>query len=146
VRVSISAGFTTEEIREFVHEYQVQRHGQKGAWLVGRGVSYDQLRRWRAAAFEGDLDRGLIPREGSPVTVPPGTRTALAMARERERAAHDAEVARLTARIRELEGTNDALGKAIGLLHAMSEHEPASIPTTTDPDDSSTPRTTSSPS
>ena len=69
--MSISAGFTTEEIREFVNEYEVQRYGQKGAWLAGRGVSYEQLRRWRAAVFEGDLDRGLIPREGSPVTVSP---------------------------------------------------------------------------
>lgn len=142
--MSISAGFTAAEIREFVHEYEVQRYGQKAAWLAGRGVSYDQLRRWRAAVFEGDLDRGLIPREGSPMTVPPGTRTALAMARERERTAHDVEVARLTARIGELEGANDALGKAIGLLHAMSELEPDSAPTTTDPDDSSTPRTNSS--
>ena len=142
--MSISAGFTTEEIREFVHEYEVQGYGQKGAWLAGRGVSYDQLRRWRAAVFGGDLDRGLIPREGSPVTVPPGTRTALERTRARERAAHETEIARLTARIRELEGTNDALGKAIGLLHVMSEHEPASNPTTPDPGDSSTPRTNSS--
>ena len=142
--MSISAGFTVAEIREFVHEYEVQRYGRKAAWLAGRGVSYDQLRRWRAAVFEGDLDRGLIPREGSPMTVPPGTRTALAMARERERTGYDAEVGRLTARIRELEGANDALGKAIGLLHAMSELEPASAPTTTDPDDSSTRRTNSS--
>lgn len=144
VSVSISPGFTTEEIREFVNEYEVQRYGQKGAWLAGHGVSYEQLRRWRAAVFEGDLDRGLIPREGSPVKVPPGTRTALERSRARERAAHEAEIARLTARIRELEGTNDALGKAIGLLHVMSEHEPASNPTTPDPGDSSTPRTASS--
>ena len=32
--MSISAGFTTEEIREFVNEYEVQRYGQKGAWLA----------------------------------------------------------------------------------------------------------------
>ena len=144
--MSISAGFTAEEIREFVHEYQVQPCGQKGPWLAARGVSYGRLRRWRAVVFEGDLDRGLIPREGSPVTVAPGTRTALERARAREREAHEAEVARLTARIRELEGTSDALGKAIGLLHAMSELEPASTPTMTDPADSSTPRTNSSPS
>jgi hypothetical protein len=146
VSVSISAGFTAEEIREFVHEYELQGYGQKGVWLAGRGVSYDRLRRWRAAVFEGDLDRGLIPREGSPVTVSPGTRTALERTRARERAAQEAEIVRLTARIRELEGTNDALGKAIGLLHAMSEHEPASTPMTTDPGDSSTQRTNSSPS
>ena len=56
--------------------------------------------------------------------------------RARERAAHAAEVERLAARVRELEGTNMALGKAIGLLHAMNEHEPAATRTTTDPSDS----------
>lgn len=131
--MSISAGFTAEEIREFVLEYQALPQGQKGRWLAGRGVPYERLRRWRAAVFEGDLDRALIPREGSPMTVPPSNRTAIARARAAERAAHDAEVAKLNARVRELERTNEALGKAIGLLHQMSEQEPAAAPTTTDP-------------
>lgn len=134
--MTISSGFTTAEIREFVHEYQVQPHGTKGLWLAARGVSYERLRRWRDAVFEGDLDRGLVPREGSPMTVPPAKRTALEKQRAAERAAQQAEVERLTARVRELEGTNEALGKAIGLLHAMNEHEPAGTPTTTDPSDS----------
>jgi transposase-like protein len=135
--MTVSSGFTAAEIREFVHEYQVQPHGQKGSWLVAQGVSDNRMRRWREAVFEGDLDRGLIPREGSPVMIPPSKRTALEKERARERAAQAAEVTRLTARVRELEDTNDALGKAIGLLHAMSEHEPAEPPTTTtDPSDS----------
>lgn len=46
-QASISVGFTAAEIREFVHEYEVQLHGQKGPWLAGRGVSHDRLRRWR---------------------------------------------------------------------------------------------------
>lgn len=141
--MSITPGFTAEQIREFVHEYEIQPYGQKGPWLAGRGVSYDLLRKWRAAVFEGDLDRGLIPREGSPVTVSPAKRTAVEKARARERAEHEAEIARLTARIRELEGTNEALGKAIGLLHAMSELEPDATPMMPDPDGSSPPRTAS---
>jgi hypothetical protein len=140
--MSISAGFTTEQIREFVHLYEIQPYGQKAIWLEGQRVSYDRLRRWRSAVFDGDLDRGLIPRESSHMTVPPEKRTALERHRARERAAHEAEVARLSARVRELEATNDALGKAIGLLHQMSEQEPAATPT--DPSDSSTPRTASS--
>jgi hypothetical protein len=56
------------------------------------------------------------------------------------------ELARLRARVGELEATNEALGKAIGLLHAMNAQEPDAAPTTNDPDDSSTPRTDSSPS
>jgi hypothetical protein len=38
--------------------------------------------------------------------------------------------------VRELEDTNEALGKAIGLLHAMSEQEPTAPRTRTDPSDS----------
>lgn len=144
--MSISAGFTAEEIREFVLEYQAQPQGRKGPWLSSRGVPYQRLRRWRSAVFEGDLDRALIPREGSPMTVPPSSRTSIARARAAERAAHDAEVATLNARVRELEQTNEALGKAIGLLHQMSEQEPAAISTTSDPSSSSKPRTNSSPS
>jgi transposase-like protein len=134
--MSISPGRSAAEIREFVHEYQVQPHGRKGSWLVARGVSYERLRRWRDAVFEGDLDRGLIPRQGSPMTVPPSKRTALEKQRAAERAAHEAEVGRLSARVRELEETNTALGKAIGLLHAMSDQEPAEPLTKTDPADS----------
>jgi hypothetical protein len=52
----------------------------------------------------------------------------------------------LQARVRELEQTNEALGKAIGLLHANSEQEPGATPPTSDPSDSSTSRTDSSPS
>ena len=134
--MTMSPGFTVVEIREFVHEYQLQPHGTKGAWLAARDVSYERLRRWRDAVFEGDLDRGLIPREGSDMTVPPSKRTALERERARERAAQAAEVERLTARVRELEGTNEALGKAIGLLHAMNEQEPTAPRRRIDPSDS----------
>lgn len=80
--MSISAGFTTAEIREFVHRYEFAPFGQKAIWLEEQGVSYDRLRRWRSAVFDGDLDRGLIPREGSGVTIPPEKRTGI----ERQRA------------------------------------------------------------
>jgi len=130
--MSITPGFTAAEIREFVHEYQRVPQGQKGGWLAEREFGYHTLRRWRIAVFEGDLDRGLIPRDGSQMTIPPDKRTALAKMRASEREAHAAEVAKLSGRVRELEETNTALGKAIGLLHAMSEEEPATTPTTPD--------------
>ncbi|MBX0302036.1 hypothetical protein K2F54_18930, partial [Cryobacterium sp. 1639] len=82
------------------------------------------------------LERGLIPREDGRMTIPPGKRSALEKARASEQARHEAEVAELTARIRKLEGSNDALGKAIGLLHSLSEEEPADTPTTPDRPDS----------
>ncbi len=105
-----------------------------------------QLRRWEATVFAGDLDRGLIPREGSGVTVPPAKRSALAMAQTAKQERDEAEVARLQARVRELEHANEALGKAIGLLHAMNAEEPDAALTMTDLDDSSSARTDSSPS
>lgn len=130
--MTVGVGFTAGEIREFVHEYYLQPYGLKRSWLAAQGVSIGRLRRWQTAVFEGDLDRDLIPREGSPMTVPPPKRSALEKARAAERAAHAAEVAKLSERIRELEGTNDTLGKAIGLLHAMNEQEPDDAPTTSD--------------
>jgi hypothetical protein len=144
--VSISAGFTPTEIRELVVEYQLVPHGQKGPWLAALGVSNRQFRRWQSAVFDGDLDLGLIPREGSPMTVPPAQRRALAKAEDAKQARDEAELARLQARVRELEATNEALGKAIGLLHERNAHEPDATPTTIDLDDSSTSRTDSSPS
>ena len=134
--MAISAGFTVEEIREVVHGYTAQPFGQKAEWLAAQGVSYDRLRRWRLAVFDGDLDRGLIPRDSSPVKIPPGQRAALERHHAKERVDHEAAVARLNARIRELEETNGALGKAIGLLHSMSEQEPVVPPTTSDRSDS----------
>ena len=130
--MSISPGFTTAEIREFVHEYHRVPHGRKGAWLAEREVSPRMLRRWRDTVYVGDLDRGLVPRESSNTIFPPGKRTALEKMRAAERAAQEAEVAQLSKRVRELEETNKAPGKAIGLLHAMSEEEPADSPTTLD--------------
>jgi len=144
--MSISPGFTSAEIREFVVEYHLLPHGQKGLWRAAQGVSVRQLKRWEAAVFAGDLDRGLIPREGVGMTVPPAKRTALAMAVAAKQDREDDELTRLRARVGELEATNEALGKAIGLLHAMNAEEPDAAPTSSDPDDSSTPRTHSSPS
>lgn len=103
--MTISVGVTAAEIREFVHEYQLQPYGQKGSWLAARGVSYDRLQRWRDAVYAGDLDRGLVPREASGVTVPPSKRTALEKQRAAESAAHEVELARLRDRIAELEGS-----------------------------------------
>lgn len=131
--MTVSVGFSAEEIREFVYEYQAQPHGTKTDWLATRGVTYDRLRRWRLAVFEGDVDRGLIPRQGSPMTMPPGKRSALQRQRDKEHAVHETEVAALSKRVKELEETNEALGKAIGLLHWMNEQEPSDIPTTNDP-------------
>lgn len=142
--MSITPGFTAAEIRELVHEYQLQPHGQKGPWLTERGISYARLVKWRRAVFGGDLDRGMVPRQARGMTLPPKQRTELEKQRALERAAHQVETERLQARIRELEETNAALGKAIGLLHKVSEQEPAAPRPKTGPSSSSKPRTPSS--
>lgn len=131
--MTVSAGFTREEIREFVHAYELQPHGCKGSWLAAQGVPYGRFKRWRAAVFEGDLERGLVPREGIPVTVHHSGRKRLEQQRARERQAQEAEVGRLRDRVRELEAVNEALGKAIGLLHQLSEQEPVASPAPSDP-------------
>lgn len=143
--MSISAGFTAEQIRKFVHEYELQPFGQKAVWLAGQGIAYDRFRRWRSAVYGGDLDRGLIPREGESMMIPPRQRHALERARAREREAQQAELERMRRRIKELEDTNDALGKAIGLLHWRNEQEPDAIGPTSDQWHSSSPSTPSSP-
>ena len=78
----------------------------------------------------------MVPRDGRSMTIPLSQRTALERGRAMERDEHAAEVTRLNARVRDLEETNAALGKAIGLLHAMSEEEPAATPTKTARSDS----------
>lgn len=142
--MSISPGFTPTEIRELVVDYQLLPRGQKGPFLAAQGVSNRQFRRWQSAVFDGDLDRGLIPREGGAMTVPPAKRRALAKADAAKQDRAEIEMVRLQARVRELEVTNEALGKAIGLLHEMNVHEPEETPTIHDLDASSTPRTDSS--
>lgn len=51
-------------------------------------------------------------------------------------AARDAEIARLRAQLISAERTNDALGKAIGLLHKLNEQEPDGNLPTNDPSSS----------
>ncbi|MGB3354939.1 MAG: hypothetical protein WBB00_19485 [Mycobacterium sp.] len=79
------------------------------------------------------------------MTVPPALRNALAKVDAARQARDEAELARLRARVGELEATNEVLGKAIGLLHERNAQEPDEAPPTNDPDDSSTSRTNSSP-
>lgn len=126
--MSISPGFTSAEMVELVHEYHLQPHGQKGTWLFRHGLTYHRLRRWRESLYEGDLDRGLIPREGSDVTTPPVKRTAIARARAAEAARHEAELARLQARVDELERTNEALGKLSGSCTPGTDKSPTPPP------------------
>ena len=117
--------FTGAEKAEMVASYLIVKHGNKSAWLAERGISKETIARWRRAYLFGDLDRGLVPRDTSGMSVTDGARlrqlelqlTAARQAREEEQARHRVEVERL-------QRMNEALGKAIGLLHALNEAEP----------------------
>ena len=134
--MGFSYGFTAEEIRNYVAEYQLVPYGKKQAWLETMPVSYTTLGRWRTAVYSGDVERGLVPRESGFMTVPQPKRTALEKARLAEQEAAAAEIARLNARVKQLEDSNDVLGKAIGLLHAMRGEEPETSRRPSTPSDS----------
>ena len=124
--------------REFVFEYESQVHGRKALWLQTHDISTGMMARWRSAVVSGDLDRGFVPRNPEWGVGRSRMMDAVQKRRDDARAVRDAEVEKLTARIRELEQVNEVLGKAIGLLHQRNEQEPDVNPTMADPSDSST--------
>lgn len=125
--MSIAPGFTDEEVRAFVYEYERLPQGTKQKWLDKHGIGRNRIRKWRSTVFEGDLDRGLTPRVGRSIT-PSSHRRRIAL----DHAQIESDNEQLRARVRNLEATNEALGKAIGLLHQLSEQEPET-PETTEP-------------
>jgi hypothetical protein len=135
-------GFTNVEIREFMHEYYLQPFGTKSEWLASKSISDWTFRRWRTMLVQGDLDRGLIPREHDPMAPTNREVSAFERARAKEIAEHQSKVEQLEKRIAELEGTNSALGKAIGLLHELNVPGPGTTATNDQP--GSLPRKTNS--
>ncbi|GAA4362545.1 hypothetical protein [Paeniglutamicibacter cryotolerans] len=122
-------GYTREEIREFMHQYYLQPHGTKATWLAAQNVPAWTLQQWRKLVYDGDLDRNLVPRDHGSMTRTSGERSAFEKARAKEIAEHQLEVEQLQERIRMLEGSNTALGKAIGLLHDLNVSGPDTKPT-----------------
>ncbi|MGC5627583.1 hypothetical protein ACPYO6_15105 [Georgenia sp. Z1344] len=118
---------TPQEKAEFVAEYLVVEHGQKLAWLAERGIDSRTMSRWRKAFFFGDLDAELIPRDTSLMDVAGGAKfKQLEVQLAAEKAAREADRREHAAEIERLQEVNDALGKAIGLLHdrAGEQQEP----------------------
>lgn len=136
-----TVGITREEIREYVHQYNLQPHGTRTAWLQQQPFARATFYRWNKMVFEGDLDRNLVPRDHGSMSTSPSQRSAFEQARAKEQAAYEAELKALRERVQQLEGTNEALGKAIGLLHKLNEQEPAA--SMTNEHKNSSPRKTS---
>ena len=116
---------SAEEKALLVAEYMMVQHGKKTAWRVERGIGSTTMSNWRRAYLFGDLEQRLVPRDTSSMSVSDGARLRqleLRLATEQEaRAAeqerHAAERRLHAAEIERLNKVNDALGKAIGLLH-----------------------------
>ncbi len=130
----MTPGLTTEEIRAYAREYLELPHGHKGERLRGRPFTEWQMRRWRAALLDGNVEWGLALRGAAS---PAGGRRAAAAERalddecgyharelEEMRIAHAVDLARRDERIRVLEEGTAALGKAFGPLRRLREREP----------------------
>ncbi len=125
--MSISPGYTDDEVRDFVYEYERQPWGTKRKWLDAQRIGIGTFRRWRRTVFDGDLDTGLIPREDGGMKTPGPSRrehVVLDAAKSRRIAELEKQIADLQNANSKLEASNDALGKAIGLLHELNAQEP----------------------
>lgn len=130
--VVVVFAFTASEKIDLVEEYMALPQGGKAAWRLQMGVSSGTMSNWRRAYLFGDLARDLVPRDTAGMDVNKDRTPGLAQ-RLQQRVDQEARVSELEARVAELTAANaqlsqanDVLGKAIGLLHAMSEdsHEP----------------------
>lgn len=101
-----------------VVEFLGVEHGRKTAWLAEQEISSKTMYRWRTAYLYGDLERDLVPRDTAGMDVSDGARLKqLQTQLEAERAARAAERVKHQQEVDRLHEVNEALGKAIGLLH-----------------------------
>lgn len=127
--MSVEGFFTVEQKHELVHEYLGLRYGAKARFLVERGISHDQMRRWRSQVLADTLELGLVPRGGGMGSVEEtaGLKKLLDENRafREQLAANDAEHRqKLAAKDQALETQRravDALGKAIEVLHQSGD-------------------------
>ena len=137
--MSITPGYTNDEIRDIVYEYERQPHGTKDAWLSALPIGRATFHCWRRTVFDGDLDRGLIPRHHNnmePSELSRREQAYLASESGRKITGLEQRIAELEASNSALQKSNDALGKAIGLLHELNAQELDDDPDPKNPSDS----------
>ena len=119
-------GPSAAEKAELVGEYLQVRPGEKRAWLVGRRIDPKRMSKWRRMYLFGDLELGLDPRDTDGMVEEDGARIRqLEKQLQLERAVRADELRAHREEIEWLEKANDALGRAIGLLHDRNaEREP----------------------
>ena len=138
--MTLSPGYTNEQIIEIIEEYLQLPFGQKGPWLSAQSISIGMFRRWRRAYEAGTLELGLVPRasSGRNGEMNEFSERSVTSALARQRAAHDEEIARMQERIDALQAGNEALGKAIGFLREQHAQEPDTSTEPTAPESNST--------
>ncbi|WP_082124011.1 hypothetical protein [Arthrobacter sp. YC-RL1] len=109
-----TVGVTREEIREYVHQYNLQPHSTLIEWLQQQPFSWATFYRWNKVVFEGDLDRNLVPRDHGSMNTSPSQRSAFEKARANEQTAHEAELKASREPVRQLEGPTRPFEKLSG--------------------------------
>ena len=135
--MAIEGFYTFEQQRELVYEYLAVPHGSKARFMVERGLTWGQLRRWRAQVFADTLEHGLVPRAGGVVSVDEAAAVRRLVEQNRalkeQLAAKDADLAVQRRAV-------EALGKAIEILHRSSESKNSTESVATDDEPPPTPR------
>jgi len=111
--------FTAEYKRKFLKQADACRAGELGALLRREGVYSSSLTAWRSARDRGEL-AGLAPKKRGPKTQMPDPR-------DRELAAKDREIARLSARAERAEALIEVqkkLSEILGIRLPESDDKP----------------------
>ena len=111
--------FTAEYKRKFLKQADACRPGELGALLRREGVYSSSLKAWRSARDRGEL-AGLAPKKRGPKTQMPDPR-------DRELAAKDREIARLSARAERAEALIEVqkkLSQILGIRLPDSDDKP----------------------
>jgi len=128
----MSTGWTLEEKRDIIAEYEQAPKGTKGHVLDRHGVSQDQLYGWRAARDAGVLEVGFSVRRAR---LTPRTESAEIARLRAENARLMAELERARKDIDDRQVALESLGKATALLHELVSAK--SAPATSTPGPSS---------
>lgn len=122
-----STGWTLEEKRDIVAEYEQTPKGSKGQVLDRHGVTQDQVYGWRAARDAGVLEVGFSVRR--PLMTPRAESAEIARLRG-ENARLAAELERARKDVDDRQSALESLGKATALLHELvsAKSAPATSP------------------
>ena len=135
--MAVEGFYTLAQQRELVYEYLAVPHGSKARFMTERGLTWGQVRRWRAQVFADTLEQGLVPRGGGVVSMDEAR--AVRRLVEENRALRDQLAARdadLAVQRRAVE----ALGKAIEILHRSGAGKNSTEPAATEDQPSTPPR------